>query len=332
MAVVLVIFGISAMAGAGYMYLNPPVEEIPHAETNVEQFSTSVDSFAEVTGETELYPSDAVLQNKPVYFTNISSHLTISAFSQVPENQSVAVDHRLILYQEGARDGQQFWENQTVLIGEETTVSDGTYRTNATFNVTELVERRSEIRTEIGGIGTLDSELRLQMSYDSDTYTGDLSTSVPLELSSSAFWLDGNLSASETRSQTGEGETRQLPVDLPVVLGLGLFGLLSVGGGVGLARWSAKDVNLYDLEMEVYRSQYDEWISEGEFPTGSDKQYVYINSIEDLVDVAIDSGKRVIYDPDLETYNVVDDDLIYYHAEDPRRIESWLNFAPDEGN
>jgi hypothetical protein len=135
------------------------------------------------------------------------------------------------------------------------------------------------------------------------------------------------LSATETHSQTTPGETRQQPPDLPFVIGLGLLGIALIAGGTGAAFWSSRIADVRGLEEQVYRYRYDEWISEGDFPTDAGKQYVYINSLEDLVDIAIDTGKRVIHDPELESYGVVDDDLVYYHASDPMTIDSWVNFT-----
>jgi hypothetical protein len=74
----------------------------------------------------------------------------------------------------------------------------------------------------------------------------------------------------------------------------------------------------------VYRERYAEWISNGEFPTDTDKRYVTISSLEDLVDIAIDSNKRVIYDETLDAYGVADGDIVYYYG-DEGDIDSWLD-------
>lgn len=332
LAIVLVVLGLAAIAGAGYVYTNPPVEEIPPEETNVQQFETSVDTIATVTGETPLYNQSETLRNLPVYFTNVSSNLTLSIQSSVPAEQPVNLTHRLTLYQEATRDGTVFWDRTRVLAAEDRTVTTGALRTNTTVNVSALSDDIGRIESAIGGVGALATEVRLTVTYESDSYSGELTSSSPINIAENAYWLQSELSASQTQSQTTGGGTRQLSPDMTLVGGLAILGLLLLAGGVALALWSSRGVDVYELEMEVYRSQYDEWISEGEFPTGSNKQYIYISSIEDLVDVAIDTGKRVIYDPDLETYNVVDGDLIYYHAEDPTRVDSWLNFSSEDGD
>jgi hypothetical protein len=91
--------------------------------------------------------------------------------------------------------------------------------------------------------------------------------------------------------------------------------------------WSSRKVDIEELKMQIDRAQFSEWISEGDFPSGQNRQYVYIESLEDLVDVAIDVNKRVIYDPEIETYAVPDGDIVYYHAVDPQAVSSWLDLS-----
>jgi hypothetical protein len=52
---------------------------------------------------------------------------------------------------------------------------------------------------------------------------------------------------------------------------------------------------------------------------------VTINSLEDLVDIAIDCNKRVIFDDSLEVYAVADGDIVYYYSENNQRLDSWLD-------
>ncbi|MHC1604863.1 MAG: DUF5305 family protein [Candidatus Methanofastidiosia archaeon] len=59
--------------------------------------------------------------------------------------------------------------------------------------------------------------------------------------------------------------------------------------------------------------KYKEWISNGKYPGGKwDKKIMLVN-IRDLVDVAIDSRKRVIHDREKAIFFVVDGDILYYY-------------------
>jgi hypothetical protein len=41
---------------------------------------------------------------------------------------------------------------------------------------------------------------------------------------------------------------------------------------------------------------------------------VYVSHLADLVDVAIDTNKRVIYDAAEKMFFVIDDPILYYHS------------------
>jgi hypothetical protein len=117
-------------------------------------------------------------------------------------------------------------------------------------------------------------------------------------------------------------ETR--PANPAVYGGMGLLGLLAVVGA-GAVTYVERDIDVDALETEYFHEEYRGWISEGEFPTGTDKRYISINSLEDLVDIAIDSNKRVIFDPSLDVYAVIDGDLVYYFSKDPFNVDIWLD-------
>ena len=332
---VAVVVALVAFSAAGYLYLNPPTEEIPPEETNVQQFSLSVDHSAIVTNTTSLYPRQTRLQNQPVYFTNATPRLRISLLAQTPPDHPVTVTQELVVHHRGEFNGRVFWRNETTLIENRQTIEDGSARINASVNVPKLQQRRTNVTREVGSIGTITSEIRTRLSYSSPTddggnYTGELTASTPLQFSGAAYWLGNNLSASQTERQLGQGVVRQLSPNYTLIGGLAVGGIVLFIAGLGVVVWSSRHAESYELEIDVYRDRYDEWISEGEFPTDATNKYVYINSILDLVDVAIDTNKRVIYDPDLETFSVVDGDVVYYHAEDPTTLSSWLGFSTNE--
>jgi hypothetical protein len=79
------------------------------------------------------------------------------------------------------------------------------------------------------------------------------------------------------------------------------------------------------VRTDMDRSRYDEWISNGEIPTKTRKDYIRTDSLEDLVDVAIDSNSRVIYDRNLDAYATVEDNLIYYFVTDETEFTEWFD-------
>ncbi len=331
---VLIVLGLGAIMAGGYVFMNPPVEETPPQETDVQEFSVAIDHSAEVVQQTPLYEPPATVENQPVYFINGTPTLRLHAVTDMPDDREINVTHELRLYREVSFQDTLFWDEQETLAIDSAVVEDGQLLVEADLEIESVAGRNAEIRQLVDGIGSVSTGIQLRTIYETesvegDAYEGELLAQSELEITDRAYWLSDEPSASSTESVTIPGSVDEQPPDTTVVGALGALAILLIGGGIGLIVWSARTADVRELEEQVYRSRYDEWISEGDFPTNAGKQYVYISSLEDLVDIAIDTGKRVIHDPDLETYGVVDDDLVYYHARDPMTIDSWVNFTRD---
>lgn len=332
---VFVVLGLAAIGGGGYVYTNPPTEEIPPQETDVQEFTASVEHSAEVVEETPLYDPRTTIENQPVYFINGTPTVQFAAIAEVPDDRPVNVSHRLTLYRAITFQDTVFWDEETTLAADRAVVEDGQLRIESELDIPAVSNRTAELDRAVSDVGSISTSIRLRTTYETESsggepYEGELTAQSGLQITGQAYWLKSDLRAGETESQATGGTVRQQPPNLGLVGMLGGAGIVLILGGIGLAFWSSQRADVQGLEEKVYRSRYDEWISEGDFPTDAGKQYVYINSLEDLVDIAIDTGKRVIHDPELETYGVVDEDIVYYHASDPMTIDSWVNFTREE--
>ena len=322
-AVVLALVALGAFVGAGLTYANPPTDTVTE-QRNSKTVSTATNTSAVVTGETPLYDRGEQLANKPVYFLAASPNITISVATAVPEGEPVQVTQRLTLRMQADLRGETYWEETRLLAAGDRSVSDGRATTSTTVNVSAIREEINEKQAATGNVGVFESTLELVVSYEGEGYSGELTAEAPVVFSSGAFWLDGGLSTSRTHS---EQVTRQVTKarDMTTVGGLAVVGLLALVGAVAVASNRRDGLDVEELETAIVNERYEEWISKGEFPTGTEKKYVKIDSLEDLVDIAIDSNKRVVFDPEFAAYAVVDGDLIYYFSTDPRRIDSWLD-------
>lgn len=331
-SVIFLLVGLLAIGGGVYVYLTPSVEEVPPQQTDVRDFEASVQHSAVVVNSTELYEEGRRLEGQPRYFFRTTPILDLSAVATVPDDRPVSVSHRLVLTIRATAGERAFFERQRVLAAEEATVDDGRFVVNASMNASSVQQEASRIQDEVGTLGTVSTQLVLRTTYETestqgDTYQGTLSSRSTVQFADQGYWLEGNLSTSTTESTTVGGGVRQQDPNMALVGGLALLGLVALGLAGLFTYWSSRKVDLEELKMRIDRSQYSEWISEGDFPSGQGKQYVYIESLEDLVDVAIDTNKRVIYDPEIETYAVADGAMIYYHAADPRSVSSWLDLS-----
>jgi hypothetical protein len=322
LVVALVLVGALASFGAWSTYANPPTERVTE-DADTQQVGASVQTSALVTGNTSLYERNSRLVDKPAYFLSATPHLTLTTRSAVPAGQAVETGHRLTLHLTAARGGQPFWNSTRLLVAANGTTRNGTFTSRAILNVSNVSQVVGERRAEIGDVGTLSVVLRLTATYETDRYEGSLTASAPLALSDGAYWLSGDLGASERRSRTVARQVRR-PPDPVAYLGLAAVALLSLLGAAAIGYVRAEDLDRREIETELAESRYDEWISGGEFPTNTEKRYVRISSLEDLVDVAIDSNKRVLHDAEYDAYAVVDSDVVYYFAVDDVDVDTWL--------
>ncbi len=323
LALVLATLGLLSMAAGGYVYATPPSELVTE-RVDVQTVSAEIQPSAVVTGETALYDRGERLEDPSAFLLRATPVATLRTVAEVPSGTAVEVDQRLTLELSATHNGEVFWSERSLLGARSQRVSDGTATMTTELDVAQLGQSVSDTREELGDVGVLRTRLNLTVSYDTGTYEGQLTVTSPVSITENAYWFDRELSTSTEHYRTVSRTVRAEP-DMATVAGLELVGVgaLAAAGAVVALRRREEDVD--ELETALAHSRYEEWISEGEFPTQTDKKFVHINSLEDLVDVAIDSNKRVLHDPSIDAYAVADGDLIYYHTLDRLAIDTWLD-------
>jgi hypothetical protein len=118
----------------------------------------------------------------------------------------------------------------------------------------------------------------------------------------------------------------------PVALLVGLVGLAGFGMGRYREAFEVSDREREYLSYRSDRSEFDEWITEVRPPTDRiDDATVHVEttSLAGLVDLAIDTDRRVLETEDGGRYLVLDDDVVYsYRPPSPDFGES-DPLAPD---
>lgn len=323
-AVVFAIVGVAALFGAWSVYSEPPTERITET-VDEQQFVTEMETEAEVTGETVLYDQGTTLVDQPAYFYNATQAVTIRVRTSVPDDRNVDVEQRLVFRHVATRNDEVFWESAELLGDSSESVTDGESTLEVTVDMAEVRDFVNERRAAISGVGTVRSELNLEVTYETDTAADSLEPSTGVTLTQRAYWFDDALRAEQTHE---ESETREvtLPPDYNAVIGLSGIGVGALLLAVAFAALQRREFDIDRIETDIARARYDEWISRGEIPTKGEKQYIRIDTLEDLVDIAIDSQKRVIYERTYETYGVVDGEDIYYFTEsDDDSFGAWLD-------
>jgi hypothetical protein len=113
----------------------------------------------------------------------------------------------------------------------------------------------------------------------------------------------------------------------PLLVVFGVVGLGLLGGARYRDLLALTDAERRYLDYETTRSEFDDWITTARLPQDtSDSSVVDVADLEGLVDVAIDSNRRVLRDPSTGTYQCRVDDVVYRYDPPPEPNErQWVS-------
>lgn len=286
--------------------------------------NASFEHSAEVQRETLVFDAGETLQNRSVYYRSVTPVLQGSyVLDHAGEATSISSRTDLALVLRSVSDsgqGQQvLWEISEPLESTETTDANPgePHRVAFEINVTEQRQRLSRIRDDLGStVGNAQIMIVASTETEADV-AGERVTQTRrdrLEIRPRGGIYRVVPATSGTQSES-ISETVEVPIETDPVRGYGsiLAMLLGLAGGTGLwylDREGALDVppgTAATIRANRERDSFDEWISRGRVPpAGPEERTIEVDSLEDLVDVAIDSDRRVIEDVEAADFVVVD--------------------------
>jgi hypothetical protein len=268
---------------------------------------------ATVVNETGAFEEGAVLENRSLYFTRASPVLRGAyVYRHRGDVAPATVTTRLQLIKRavGTADGDQvtYWQVSEPLANRTATVEPGdSLRTSFSVNTTAQFREIERIRLDLGStVGRPElfvlARTEAQTTMAGEPISDQRRGSLVLEGRAGSYLVSENVSGTNLSERT---ETVTVPVEsspLPGIAGI-LLALLGVGGAVVLISAARRDrlrlppARRRELERQRIRAEFEEWISSGEVPpAGPGDRVVTMDSLEDLVDVAIDTDRRVIDD------------------------------------
>jgi hypothetical protein len=313
---VLALVGAAALGGGYYVYTTPPTTEVTDA-TDQQTVRTELLTAGETSGETELFGAGRELENEPVYLDASVEQLRLNLQTTAPQGTSMEVDQRVVLELRAETTEETFWSEDRQLV-RETAVADRAAVTQTTLDVAALRDRLAAVEGDLGDAGTLEARLRLEVDYDTGTYEGSITERASIALES-GFYSVGSPTAEETRERSVTRTATVPRSQLTYLLPMGLGGVSLVGALWAAGWWyrNAEAVEVEQVTRRLQRARHAEWISTGVIEELDADQRVRIESLEGLVDVAIDSDRRVVHDPVEGMYAVRDGETVYYHGEPP---------------
>jgi len=300
---------------------------------------------ATVVNGTTALPEGTVLEDRTTYFSSVTPELngsfgyryTASSGGNISAETTVSLLMRSV---ETAEDGNGtvYWAVERPLERRTATLSPGD-ETAVPFsvNVSAAAADAERIDAEFGGTpGELQTAVvagtELSGTRNGQPVNVTREYRLPIRPDGSIYRVDDPGPVTESSNRT---ERVAVPVEYgwPREVGTPLVTLLCGGGAVGLAaarrngRLTVSDRERESLAYRADRAEFDDWITTGEIPARREAPpTVDVDSLEGLVDVAIDTETRVIEDTTRDRYLVLTDSH-WYRYDPPAEIAEDANGA-----
>jgi len=333
----LILLSLAVALAGGYVTYDSHVDG---AETVVEQQTTGTwtvesefEHGATVTRDTEVFSAGEELTNRSLYFTTASPELegtyTVSHDNTDGNPADTSTDLSLVIRAVEERNGAQVVHWQTrdsldTLDGVEIEDGEAT-ATTVSVDIPTILNRTEAIQNDLGAAPgqtevLLVADTTVESSVDGETFTDTRTDRIEIVPGRSVYRVStttqdvSSYEATEQVTRTIE-PTRLELYGGPALCAFGLFCMAFLG----TARWrgwlAVTDRERARNEFERARDDFDEWISTARIPEAGDRTPVPTDSLVDLVDIAIDSDRRVLEDGD--RYAVLVDSEIYTYTAPP---------------
>lgn len=326
-------FAVVALLG-GYVtydaHVDGPETVVEEQTTGKWTVQSDFEHTAIVQRQTDVFTSGNRLENRPLYFTTVSPELdssyTISHNNTDGEPATASVDLSLVVRAVEQQDEQTIvhWRARDSLATlDSVEVADGTAESaTASVNVPAVLRRIEAIREELGASpgrteALIVADTTVETTLGGESFTDTRTDRIEITPSDGFYRVSTSVQSRESY-QTTETVTRTIEPSLLALYGGPAALLVGVVGIVGTALLSRRDwlaVSEREAarrEFERARTDLDEWISSAEIPAPGNRTVVHANSLPALVDIAIDSDRRVLESDD--RYAVIVGDILYTYT------------------
>ncbi|MFB6223764.1 MAG: DUF5305 domain-containing protein [Haloarcula sp.] len=322
-----------ALAG-GYVTYDSHIEG---GETVVEQqtagtwtVESGFEHSATVERDTAVFSVGEELENRSLYFTTAAPQLdgtyTISHDNTDDNPAITSTELSLVIRAVEERNGETVvhWRTSDSLETlDAVKIEDGdTESTTVSVDIPTILNRTESIQNDLGAAPgetevLLIADTTVESSINGQTFTDTRTDRIEITPGESVYRV-----STTTQSQSSYEATEQVTRTIepsrlelyggPVLCSLGLL----CAALLGIARWrgwlAVTEREQVRHEFETARNDFDEWISTAKIPESDDRTTISTNTLADLVDIAIDSDRRVLEDG--ERYAVLVDSEIYTYT------------------
>jgi hypothetical protein len=288
------------------------------ADTEPSVHSVGVEQRVEVTvlEDTAAYDAGEELTNDGVYPLANTTPPTVVGSAEGQQaritNLSLVLTYTVAPPEE---PDTPFYTRSRVLKTVEADAATASVRTHVP--VREIFNKQRRLEEEFGAEAIVGATLHTRVTYTYSTpagrtRSGSLEVGGAIDRTEKLYRLPDDTRRETIR--TGEsGTTRSERASLANGIAI-LAGILAVVGLV-VTKASVSRIDAEAVEAALQRRRFDEWVTEVESYTPQGNSHVVeVGSLGDLVDLAIDTGRRVLSPADMDEYLVVDDGTVFRYS------------------
>lgn len=340
LAVTLVVLAVAGGFIAHTTYVDPG-EAVQTEEVSEWSSQGGFTHEATVIQVTDVFEEGTVLRDRSVYFMEISPVMDGTAYYsyEATDRGDLRVEGTITLRmrsvsETGNGNVTEYWHLEEVLISDtESSLSPGErMQIPFSLNISAVSQRINEIEDQLGGTpGDIDIALRSRFDIEGTRNGREIETTrtyeTDISVEGNIYRVEGDQPEVDSGREVEEVTVQQTYGPLwriggPLLMAIGLVGLFGLVIGHRGDHTALSETEREWLQYRTARNEFDDWISPGWIPTDAFAgSRVTVDTLEDLVDVAIDSERRVIRDRNSGSYIVKVEDVVYTFTppEEPRK-------------
>jgi hypothetical protein len=324
-------------------------------ETRQETSWESTGTFthnAVVVNDTAVYDEGDVLRNRSTYFRELTPRLNGSFLYRYTAsdggNLTADITTSLVLRSAEQRDSGQsveYWRLDSELSTQTVRgLAPGErLRVPYAVNVTAASQRLERVDRQFGTTpgektARIRTTLTLSGTRNGEPVTETRTYALPLSVSNSLYSVQSDGPTTNSGGQTTTVEVATTPGPLSAYGGpLTLLAALIAGGGLVAGRTTgAFGVSAQERDWLAYRNaraEFDDWITVATVPASVRRDPdIAVESLEGLVDIAIDTDERVLEARDSDIFVVLDGDRTYAYRPPSAAPQERELLAGDDGH
>jgi hypothetical protein len=281
-----------------------------------------------VTNENPLYEIGTRLEmGKPAYFLVASPTTDMSFTYRLEPADSAEISGKLktmiVATGKGMSEGEEkiFWQKELPLKLEEgdNNWKGVTVTRKFSIDVPKVKSMVKNVQEQLNYSKDADIEIVNRVNYqgkvNGENIYGTKDFAIPLLISSSYYQLPEKLDFSEDTNITRKVNSKSYPPlsTIFVPLAISLLSLVLASSILISTRMKKVEPEYKEKqEKERRRSPFKEFISRGTLPKESNSiMKIEISSLQELIDVAVDTNLRVIFDEEVNTYFILQSGAMY---------------------